>query len=735
MSIDLSQFQQVFFEESFEGLDAMEAQLLELELDNIDPEAINTIFRAAHSIKGGSATFNLTNIAEFTHHLETLLDEMREGKRPMTEDAVNLFLRSVDCLRSMIAAHQENEPYDPAEAETITAEFLSMLDKAPAQTDEVEESSSADVERAQGWKIRFVPDTGIVASGNEPYRIFRELADLGELSVTAYADKLPSWDALEADECYLYWDIILTGDIDKDDIEEAFSWVLDECELNIVELYTGDQDVSVVQDTSVAQDTPAIQNAPIGQGQDTSTSHDPSSEQDASSEQYRSVTGSEQVQQDDDDTVIEKHSQAPAQSVSSQKAQPTQPTKSSPAKSVSAGASIRVSIDKLDSLINLVGELVITQSMLSELGNNFDMTRVDSLQNGLLQLLQNTKQLQESVMQIRMLPISFAFNRFPRMTRDLAKALGKSIELEIFGEQTELDKTVLEQITDPLVHLVRNSIDHGIERPDVRQSKGKAPHGTVTLKAYHQGGNIVIEIADDGAGLNRARILEKAKSKNLLHLPEEDMTDGQIFNLIFEPGFSTAEAVTDVSGRGVGMDVVRKNITNLGGTIEVESEQDLGSTFRIRLPLTLAILDGQLVKVADQTYIIPLVSIVESLQIKNDHVNHVSGAMELYRLRDENIPIIRLYREFGVEQHITSLDESLLVVVEAGSERVGLLVDDLLAQQQVVIKSLETNYRKVEGVSGATILGDGKVALILDVAGLIKRIARGYRIAARSKVA
>ncbi|MCP4989601.1 MAG: chemotaxis protein CheA, partial [Colwellia sp.] len=374
--------------------------------------------------------------------------------------------------------------------------------------------------------------------------------------------------------------------------------------------------------------------------------------------------------------------------------------------------------DKVDNLINLVGELVITQSMLSELGTDFEMAKVERLTSGLEQLLQNTKELQEGVMRIRMLPISFAFNRFPRLVHDLAIKTGKSMELVIKGEQTELDKTVMEQIGDPLVHLVRNAADHGIESSDVRIANGKSENGTISLDAYHQGGNIVIEINDDGGGIDRSIVFNKAVEKGLVDA-NATLTDSQVYDLLFEPGFSTAAEVTDISGRGVGMDVVKRNIQALGGRIQVESTLGKGSSFKVNLPLTLAILDGQLVKVGSETYIILLIAIVESLQIVNKHINRVSGEMVLYRLRDENVPVLPVCQLFDLVADCTEIDSALLVVVEADGQKVGLMVDDLLAQQQVVIKSLKDNYQQVAGISGATILGDGSVAMILDIPGMI----------------
>jgi two-component system chemotaxis sensor kinase CheA len=383
-----------------------------------------------------------------------------------------------------------------------------------------------------------------------------------------------------------------------------------------------------------------------------------------------------------------------------------------------------VAIDKVDDLINMVGELVITQSMLNQIGDNFDLSRLPKLLSGLAQLERNTRELQESVMRIRMIPISFAFNRFPRLVHDLSAKLGKKIELKMTGEQTELDKTVMEKIGDPLVHLVRNSIDHGIEMPEARRACGKPETGTLHLNAYHQSGHIVIEIGDDGAGLNRERIVRKARERGLIK-DESGMTDAQIHDLIFLPGFSTAEQVSDLSGRGVGMDVVRRNIKALGGNVEIRSTPGQGTTMIIRLPLTLAILDGQTVRVGQDIYLIPLVSIVESVQLADTGtVSRVTGKFEVIRLRDEYLPVLRLYQVFGLTPRATELDKGLLVVVEGEGHKAALFVDELLGQQQVVIKSLEANFQRVESIAGATILGDGMVALILDIPGLIRLAQR-----------
>jgi two-component system chemotaxis sensor kinase CheA len=383
------------------------------------------------------------------------------------------------------------------------------------------------------------------------------------------------------------------------------------------------------------------------------------------------------------------------------------------------GGSIRVGVDKVDALINMMGELVITQSMLSTIGEQFDPSQLERLRDGLVQLERNTRELQESVMRIRMLPIASVFNRFPRLVRDLEHKLGKQVRLELHGEHTELDKTVLEKIGDPMVHLVRNAIDHGLETPARRRAAGKPETGTLRLEAFHQGGNIVVQISDDGAGLNHVAITAKAQERGLIQAGHEP-DDAEIAELIFQPGFSTADQATDLSGRGVGMDVVRRNVRDLGGSVSVRSHSGKGSVFTIVLPLTLAIIDGLVTTVGQERYIIPLISIVESLRLHKDMVRKVAGGGEVFRFRDAYLPIVRLYRAFGCAAAITDIERGIVVVIEGEGRRVGLLVDDLLGQQQAVVKSLEAHYRRVQGISGATILSDGSVALIVDVIGTVR---------------
>jgi len=662
MTIDMSQFLETFYEESFEGLDIMEKELLNLDVGEAEPETINTIFRAAHSIKGGSGTFGLNVVAEFTHVMETLLDEMRDRKREVTQEAVDILLMSVDVLREMLTSLRDNTDLDGERINDSKNKLDALLgtSSVSVNVESVENQETNDDSGSIGWLIVFRPFPNLLQTGNDPVRMFRELESLGELNVEVNTEKLPDISTIVPEESYFSWTLTLKGNIERSSIDEIFEWVEGDCDLSINAIEATDKPAAVEVEKEDRRSGDRRQN------------------------NDRKVSG-------------DRRGQSSAES-----------------------SSIRVSINKIDDLINMMGELVITQSMLSQLGeaDEFSTAQIEKLRDGLAQLERNTREMQENVMRIRMLPISFAFQRFPRLVHDLSGKMNKKIELVMSGENTELDKTVMEKIGDPLVHLVRNSIDHGIESPEQRKAAGKSETGTIHLNAYHEGGKIVIEITDDGAGLNADKIRAKA-IQNKIITEEEVLTEEQINDLIFNAGFSTADVVSDVSGRGVGMDVVRKNIRMLGGTVEVKTKPGQGSTFTISLPLTLAILDGQSVRVGNDIYIIPLVSIVESIQINKSLINVVAGRSEVYRLRDEYIPIVKLYETFNIESSSESLADGLLVVVEGDGIKVALFVDDLLGQQQVVIKSLETNFRKVDGVSGATILGDGTVALILDVAGLV----------------
>jgi two-component system chemotaxis sensor kinase CheA len=703
MALDLAQFHDAFFDESFEALDSMEAALLKLNVGAPEPELIGTIFRVAHSIKGGSATFGFSEVASFTHTCETLLDELRGNRMNVTRGITDLLLRSVDVMRDMLRAVQHKTPVDAQRVADLQFDLeLAILQKgagagaavtAPAAVEAPAPAVAEPAKKAgRSWRILFRPYPQLFVHGNDPLRMLRELSELGDLTVSVDASNVPQLDIMDPESCFLSWDLRLDTEVTREVIDQIFDWAEGDCDLKISE-------ESSASAPAPAKAAPAAAPAPA---------------------------------------AVQKSAPVAAKPVEQRPAEPARPPLAAvPAheggndapkqQGLGDGSSIRVSTEKIDELMNTVGELVITQSMLTQLGTRMEGTVAEQLRAGLAQLERNVRELQESVMRVRMLPISFVFSRFPRMVRDLSGRLGKQVDLKVTGDQTELDKTVLEKIGDPLVHLVRNSVDHGIEMPDVRTAAGKSAAGTVYLEAYHKGGNITVEVGDDGGGLNKDRIVAKARSRGLIG-PNEVVSDDAIYELIFLAGFSTAEQTTDISGRGVGMDVVRRNIKELGGTIEVRSELGKGSRFIITLPLTLAIVDGQSVSVGTESYIVPLITIIESLQLKPGMVNRVAGQGEVFWFRDRYLPIVRVHDVFGVKPRTTQLHEGLIMVVEGEGRRVGLFVDDLLGQQQVVIKSLETNFRRVDGVSGATILGDGSVALILDVAGLIRVAAQ--RIAA-----
>ena len=667
MALDLAQFHDAFFDESFEALDTMEAALLKLNVGAPEPEVVNTIFRVAHSIKGGSATFGFAEVASFTHTCETLLDELRGNRMQVTRYITDLLLKSVDIMREMLRAVQQKSPIDAQRVADLQFDLeLAIVQKnAPVAAVASPSAPSVQVAPARAaaehrWRIQFKPYPQLFAHGNDPLRMLRELADLGDLDVVVSAKNLPALRDLDPESCYLAWELTVDTDATREVIDQVFDWAEGDCELQI-------------RDENAA--APVVSAKPVLAAVDSK----------ASEATQRATVETIEV----------------------------------PKQGLGDGSSIRVSTEKIDELMNTVGELVITQSMLTQLGAKLVGGPADQLRAGLAQLERNVRELQESVMRVRMLPISFVFSRFPRMIRDLSGRLGKQVELKVIGDQTELDKTVLEKIGDPLVHLVRNSVDHGIEMPQARAAAGKPVTGVITLEAYHKGGNIVVEVCDDGGGLQRERILGKARERGLVGA-DEVLSDEQINDLIFMAGFSTADQATDISGRGVGMDVVRRNIKELGGGIEVRSTAGRGSRFIITLPLTLAIVDGQSVSVGSETYIVPLVTIIESLQLRPGAVNRIAGHQEVFWFRDGYVPVVRLHEVFGVKSRATELHEGLIMVVEGDGRRVGLFVDDLLGQQQVVIKSLETNFRRVDGVSGATILGDGAVALILDIPGLIR---------------
>ena len=659
MSMDMQRFHATFFEESREGLEAMEAGLLSLEQGSRDDDLINSIFRAAHSIKGGAATFGFEAVASFTHLLETLLDEFRSGKRALDAESIDAMLASVDVLRELLAEAEHGHAADLGMVQAMEARLNAILSGQSAPR----AAAKAAVEEVpDAWQIGFVPAPSMFMSGNDPLRIIRELEGLGTLKVASRPERLPGFDKMDPLEAYLAWDLGLIGKVPRKQIEDVFAWVEDECELDI---RPGSAAAPQAAAPAQASAAPVVAAAQPG-------------------------------------TPAGTPAGAPA-----------------PAHhEAAAETSIRVSVDKVDALINLVGELVITQAMLKQVSGSIDQTQAERLFAGLEQLERNTRDLQEAVIGVRMLPVDAVFRRFPRLVRDLSTRLGKHVRLRTVGEGTELDKGLIEKIADPLVHLVRNSIDHGLESPEARVAAGKEETGTITLAASHQGGHIVIEVSDDGRGLNRDKILAKAVERGLA-VPDNP-TDSQVWDLIFQPGFSTADQVTDLSGRGVGMDVVRRNIQALGGEVQIESHLGTGTRTLIRLPLTLAILDGMTVSVADETLILPLAYVLEALQPQPEDIRTMSGEGRVLRVRGEYLPILSLSDYYGYGRRAS--EEPLVVVVEGDGQKIALEVDELLGQQQVVVKNIENNYRRIAGVSGATILGDGRVALIVDIGGLVRSL-------------
>jgi two-component system chemotaxis sensor kinase CheA len=676
MQIDMKRFHAAFFDETAEHLAVMEESLLGLERTPDDQELLNRIFRAAHSIKGASGTFGFGDIATFTHSLEGLLDRMRDGEILPTPNLVELLLQSADALGGLLAwAKDGGEPPKSNEGLIQALELARQGGHAPApQASAASASPAAAPTAGQEYQVTFHPGRDLLHFGMDPLLLLRDLGRVGEvLEVTADTSKLPDLATLVPDECYLGWKVRLRSSHPVDDVRSIFVFV---------------EDCSQITVDSIA---PAATPAP------------------AASSAVSAAPGVE--------TPAPKPRPAEASAGEGTEPQSAQPK----AKSLES-SSIRVSVEKVDELINLVGELVIAQSMVNQVSVRIPGEVLPLLQESLGIMDRSVRDLQERVMSVRMVPLANVFRRFPRLVRDLASTMGKQISVEIAGEDTELDKQMIEQIVDPLTHMVRNSVDHGIGTPEERRASGKPPEGKLSLRAYQEGGNVVIEVADDGRGLDRQRIRQKAVAQGRLGA-DDPLTDDQIHELIFAPGFSTADKVTDVSGRGVGMDVVKRNIEALRGSVSIHSVPGQGTTFLIRLPLTMAIVDGLALGLGDQIYIVPLLSVLQSFRPKTADVRRIVGRGEVVMVRNHPVPLVRLHRLFHTGAADVDPSQAIVVLVEHQGKRLGLLVDELVGEMQVVMKSIETNYQKVEGISAATILGDGQVAYILDTAGL-SRLAR-----------
>ena len=704
--MQFDEIQEIFFQECEEGLAAAEAGLLAYKNCKEDCETINTIFRAIHSIKGGSGAFGFDALQAYTHNFETVLDLARSGDLLITPALIDVLLRAFDMLSDHVTAIRgegdapddkevtdilkataEGRPpeivaiEDPASKQAGSTDLAFSFDDLMKSLGEAEVTAIGEHSSASSqWSLEVRPGKGALANGGEPMLLIRELLQLGAIFLDTDVSAIPTLDAYDPEEAYLGWTFTVPMRVTEAEVRDIFEFVLDSCDLHIERRDDEQHDTELHR--SVAPPV-AAEPAPVPMPQPPAT------------------------------TVAEVVSAPSPQPV----AQPAQ----NASQSIGSGSqTIRVDLEKLDRLVNLVGELVITQAMLAQ---KLSVNGLASL-NELTDLDQLTRELQDSAMSIRAQPIKSVFSRVPRIVRELEQQTGKQVILQVEGVMTELDKTVVERIGDPLTHLIRNAIDHGLESPDARIAAGKPAAGVVRLSAEHRGGRILICVSDDGAGINRERVRQKAIERGLI-AADTVMADEEIDNLIMAAGFSTAEAVSNISGRGVGMDVVRSNVEALGGRISIQSRPGQGSTFTLALPLTLAILDGMIVSVGAQTYIIPLTHIVESLRPQASELKSIGNGRQMLNVRGTFLPIESVGTRLGIDSSTQDPTKAVLIVVETDScGQSVLMVDAILDQRQVVIKSLETNYRPVDSLSGATILGDGRVALILDVEALTSQSTR-----------
>lgn len=676
-SDELSQFRRTFFEECTELLADLEERLGALAAFSSDVESLNAIFRAVHSVKAGAGAFGYTVLVGFAHRFEALLDRLRDGKAELDERTLAALVAAADVFSALVdVARQGETPSDDFGAD-VADELKALLDgDAPSRsevnaTQHVVETVSSSGDKT--YRIVFRPNAELFRHANEPLYLIRELKTLGELTVDCDLTRLPPFDAFNIDDSYLGWVMTLTGNCTPAAISEVFEFVDDECELIIEE----------VAATAIRSEEPSpVAAAPVKQVQATET------------------------------PVADN-----------------KPVETKQAGKTTAISSIRVDLYRVDRLVNMVGELVIAQAMLAQQFTESREHDDPAALQGFEHLAGLTRELQECVMAIRMQPVKSVFSRMPRLVRDVGHKTGKDVRLEMAGEQTEVDKTVIEELADPLTHMIRNAVDHGIEDASTRLASGKPAEGVIRLSAQHAGSNILIHVEDDGAGLDRDRLLAKAIEKGIVPASVK-LSGEEIDELIFAPGFSTAAAVTDVSGRGVGMDVVRRNVLALGGRVQVTSTPGKGTRFTLVIPLTLAVLDGMVVAVGWEKYILPLTSIVESFRPGRGQIRTIPGGGEVVSIRGEFVRLVHLARVFGVEEAVADPCQGLVVLIElANGTKLGVVVDELLGQQQVVIKSLQDNYDPVPGISGATILGNGRVALIVDIEELTRLHDRNARTA------
>jgi two-component system, chemotaxis family, sensor kinase CheA len=713
---DLAELKQLYFQECEELLGEVERHLMALDDGSGDGQAVNATFRALHSIKGGAGAFGLQRLVDYAHVFEALLDKMRSNEIPVTPDRVKVLLHAADVLTDLIRSMQsgtelpqDREAEMKSALETLAQGGEVVLDEAATAAPASVPKSAAEAMKAaptagappatpepapvavsHRYRIAFAPRTDMFKRANEPLLLIRELNGLGMTTVEIDQSAVPGLDEMDPEAAYLRWTIELETPAAIEVVRDVFDFASDDCDLEIVDLSPPMPEPAVSEEPvpeapveTAEQPVEALFELPVG----------------------AAATAIEQAPTADVATLTAtKNLQVPA--------------KDGAAAATPQVSSIRVDLDKLEKVVNLVGEIVISQAMLTEHMGALSTEKFGGLIKGIEELSQHTRSLQDSVMAMRAQPVKSVFQRMPRLVREVAAATGKKVRIVLHGEETEIDKTVIEQLYDPLVHMMRNSVDHGIETPEERAAAGKPAEGTVRLSAGHAGGRIIIEIADDGKGINRERVFQKAVARGLIPA-DLSLTESQIDDLIFLPGLSTADQVSNISGRGVGMDVVRSNIRRMGGRVSIKSTPGHGSVFTLALPLTLAVLDGMNVRVGGEIYVIPLASIIESLRPTTKDVRSLPGGGDVLLIRGEYVPLVYIGRLFGVANAASDATKSLVVLVEAGpGDKVGLVLDEIVGQQQVVIKSLESNYQALAGLSGATILGNGRVALIIDVPGV-----------------
>jgi len=763
---DLDDFKATYFDECSELLTELEEQFVAIEAGERDADRLNAVFRAIHSVKGGAGAFGFSALVGFAHAYETLLDYVRDGRIELTDEVVTLCIRANDIVTDHVAAARSGEalPADygmdeknrfdalargdaseddaPGEPdEEFDIEFVPVMvnfardDDAFPEIDDTFEAQPMAGESGQ-WEVRFTPHRALYARANDPLLLFRELAVLGEMTTKAMLEEIPALSDFEPFNVYCSWEISLVSEtLTEAMIREVFEFVEGDCDIVIAQIGAGTMPVFDIPAPPAAKikAAPKAEAAPVNMLElaDDEVAHlldfDPETVAAAPAVTAPAADPKEVVEDEPGlsfadlaasiaPKVVAKAPPAPKVVIAPAAAAESAPGEEGERRAVGV-QSIRVDLDKVDRVVNMVGELVITQSMLTQQMDETLRTRYTELVRGLEVLAQTTRGLQDSVMAIRAQPVKSVFSRMPRLVRELGLKTSKKIKLETVGENTEIDKTVIEQLSDPLTHMVRNSADHGIETPEKRLAKGKPEVGTIRLSAEQAGGNILIIVEDDGAGINRERVLQVARDKGIV-APDITPTDEQIDQLIFAPGFSTAETVSDLSGRGVGMDVVLSNIKKIGGSVHVRSWTGRGTRMTLRLPLTLAVLDVMLVKVGDSPYVVPLSSIVETIQCSRANFERVPSGGQVLQVRGEYVQVIDLAQRFALST-TTAAENRFVVLCEAeGSAKVALIVDDIIGQQQVVIKSLEENFERVEGIAGGTILGDGNVALIVDVQSL-----------------